>query len=100
MAEDKKKNDRVSAVMGGKKSDKKEDKKPAKKKGGKKTKGMHVRKADSGGYVVKHDAPEGEAVGEEHVMPDMAALQSHISERLEGEEAPQGASPAPTPAVV
>jgi hypothetical protein len=96
MAEEKK-NDRVSEVLGGKKPSKKSDKKPAKKKGGKKTKGMHVRKADSGGYIAKHDSgPDGQP-GEEHALPDMAALQAHMNDRMEGPEEP-ASSGMPVPA--
>lgn len=85
-----KKNDRVAALMGGKK---KSEKKPAKKKGGKKVKGMHVRKADSGGFIAKHDAPD-EGAAEEHVLPDMAALQSHMSDHMgEDEVGPAPVSP-------
>jgi hypothetical protein len=87
--------DRVSEVMGGKKS----SKKPAKKKGGKKTKGMHVRKATSGGYIAKHDAPEPGAEQEEHALPDMAALQEHMAQNLQGEEEPGGGMPAPAQAM-
>lgn len=80
----KEKNDRVSAVLGGKKSSKKSAKKKAKK-----VAGMHVRKAANGGFITKHDdAPEGE----ENALQDMAALQGHMQDHM-GEEA--GGVPAP-----
>lgn len=79
MAEEKKA-DRVSEVMGGRKKKSKKSKK-----GGKKTKGMYIRRATSGGYIAKHDAPEGQAVGDEHVLPDMDALKAHLDDHLEGE---------------
>jgi hypothetical protein len=77
--------DRVSAVMGGKKS----SKKPAKKKA-KKVAGMHVRKAANGGFITKHDdAPDGE----ENALQDMAGLQQHMSDHM-GDEPQAGAAPA------
>ena len=88
-----------------KKAEKKEPKKDEKKdskKSVKKVKGMHVRKVH-GGFHVKHDTEPAEAgsnVGpqqsEEHVMPDMGALQDHMSQYMgdEGAEEPSAAAPA------
>lgn len=86
--------DRVSEVLGGKKKSK--GKKSAKKKAPKQVKGMHVRKAANGGFISKHDAPEGEE-GEEHALQDMAALQAHMQDHMGGEE-PAGGVPSPAAA--
>jgi hypothetical protein len=87
---------------GEKEGEKKAEKKPAKKV--KKVKGMHVRKATSGGFIVKHDMDNAGAPSdgkmpeqEEHAIPDMAALQSHMQDHM-GEEASAGAPAAAAPA--
>ncbi len=85
---------------GEKEGEKKAEKKPAKKV--KKVKGMHVRKATSGGFIVKHDMDNvgGPSDGkmpeqEEHAIPDMAALQSHMQDHMGEEEAgPSAGAPA------
>ncbi len=85
---------------GEKEGEKKAEKKPAKKV--KKVKGMHVRKATSGGFIVKHDMDNvgGPSDGkmpeqEEHAVPDMAALQSHMQDHMGEEEAgPSAGAPA------
>ena len=95
----KKTSDKHNPAHETKKEEKKEDKKPAKK-AGKKVKGMHVRRATSGGFIVKHDmdnsagagAPQGEP--EEHAIPDMASLQSHMQDHMGDEEAPSAGAPA------
>jgi hypothetical protein len=73
------------------------DKKTEKKKGKHKVKGMHVRKADSGGFIAKHEdmMPGEDGVmppPQEHVLPDMGALQQHMQDHMgeEQEEMPQG----------
>jgi hypothetical protein len=86
------------------KGEKEGEKKPAAKKSGKKVKGMHIRKAHSGGFIVKHDmSTEAGADGkmpeqEEHAIPDMAALQSHMQDHMGDEEASAGAPAAAAPA--
>lgn len=61
---------------------------------------MHITKAHSGGYMIKHihDNPVMHP-DEDHVAPDADALQDHIEEHMgepEGEGAPaQGAAPQP-----
>jgi hypothetical protein len=90
-----------------KKETKKEEKaegehKPAekKKKSGKKVKGMHVRRATSGGFIVKHDMdasaePTGKPMEqEEHVIPDIAALHDHMEQHMGDEEAAAPAAQA------
>jgi hypothetical protein len=85
------------------KSEKETEKKPAKKKG-KKVKGMHVRKATSGGFIVKHDMSTDKAEPmqeqEEHAIPDMAALHAHMADHMGEEEAgaEPGAAAAAAPA--
>jgi hypothetical protein len=73
-------------VMGGK----------SKKKKSGKVKHMHIRHATSGGYIVGHDMAQtpGQPMQEpeEHAVPDIAALQSHVQEHMqeppEQEQAP------------
>jgi hypothetical protein len=91
-----------------KKETKKEEKaegehKPAekdkKKKSGKKVKGMHVRRATSGGFIVKHDMDTSEEPGkpmeqEEHAIPDIAALHDHMEQHMGDEEAAAPAAQA------
>lgn len=67
-----------------------------------KVKEMHVRKADSGGYISRHEmekpmSPEEGGPGgptppeETHVLPDMKALQDHMAQHLPEQE-PEGQS--------
>ncbi len=71
--------------------EKKVSKKPvAPKKKVKRAKGMHIRHATSGGFIVKHDPMSGPEMGkmaepEEHAKPDMAALLAHVQEHMGGE---------------
>ena|ERR1700726_4880207 len=58
---------------------------------------MHVRRGHSGGFIVKHHhAPDDQGMvpeSEEHVVPDMDALQSHMQEGM-GDQPPVGGMPA------
>jgi hypothetical protein len=73
------------------------EKKPEKKKGKKgKTKEIHARRADSGGYIAKHDMLPEEMEGkmlqppqQEHVLPDIEALKQHMQDHLGPEEEEQ-----------
>jgi hypothetical protein len=84
------------------KAEKETEKKPAKK--AKQVKGMHVRKATSGGFIVKHDMekPMDGSVPmqdqEEHAIPDMAALHAHMADHMGEDEAQPGAAAAAAPA--
>jgi hypothetical protein len=84
------------------KSEKETKKKPAKK--AKKTKGMHVSIATSGGYIAKHDMEkptDGSVSSQEqevHVLPDMAALHAHMADHMGEDEAQPGAAAAAAPA--
>jgi hypothetical protein len=79
---------RSKAGMGGKKSSKKSGKKPH---------SIHIRRGKSGGFIATHhhqaddggQAPEPE----DHVVPDLQSLQSHIAENM----GDQGAAPPPSP---
>jgi hypothetical protein len=70
------------------------DKKTEKKKGKKgKTKTMHIRKADSGGFVANHDMLPEEMEGkmqqpppQEHVLPDLENLKAHVQDHFGDEE--------------
>lgn len=74
---------------------KKSDKKSAKKQ----VKGMHVRRAKSGGFIAKHDMDEGQTgQPDEHVLPDMSALQSHVDDHMGGEMQESAPAPAASPA--
>jgi hypothetical protein len=64
---------------------------------------MHVRRGKSGGFIVKHHhEPDEQGMAEapeEHVVPDMSALQSHMQENM-GDQPPVGGAPAAGPAPV
>lgn len=78
--------------------EKKSEKKSKKKKH--QVKAMHVRKADSGGYVATHELPSDESgmpqPNQEHVLPDLNALKEHM-DHFEPEQGGEQA-PAPMPA--
>jgi len=85
--------------MAEKKPEKKSEKKKAGKKG--KTKEIHARRADSGGYIAKHDMMPEEMEGkmqqppqQEHVLPDIEALKQHMQDHLGPEEEEQEGQPA------
>lgn len=84
------KESRATSHMGGKKS--------GKAKSGKKPHSIHVRRAHSGGFVATHHhkmADDGSMPeDEEHVIPDMQALQQHMQDNM-GDQgaAPQGPPP-------
>ena len=62
---------------------------------GARARALHVRRASSGGFIVRHEGgpePKG-GPDEEHVVPDMAALQQHIAGAL-GDGGEAGAIPA------
>jgi len=80
--------------------EKKTEKKKPTKKG--KTKTMHIRKADSGGFVANHDMLPEEMEGkmqqpppQEHVLPDLSALQDHVGQHFGPEEEEQTQQPMP-----
>lgn len=80
-------NTRSKAGMGGKKSSKKSGKKPH---------SIHVKRGKSGGFIATHhhQAEDGQAPEpEDHVIPDLQSLQSHMAENM----GDQGAAPAPSP---
>jgi hypothetical protein len=85
--------DRAKSVMGGKKS----KSKSKAKKSGKHPHSVHVRRGKSGGFIAEHhfkNGPEEEMQEpEEHVLPDMASLQAHMSDHM-GDQPDQ---PAPIP---
>jgi hypothetical protein len=56
-----------------------------------KVKAMHIRKADSGGFVAQHEMPPDLETGvtppgQEHVLPDIGALQQHVGDHFGDEE--------------
>lgn len=61
---------------------------------------MHIRKAASGGYIVKHqhetpEPPEPPQPDQEHVVPDMEALHEHMDEHMGDQPAAGEAEEAP-----
>jgi len=84
-----------------KKHESKSESKPKKHK----VKIMHIRKADSGGYVAGHELPPDMMTGkvppeQEHILPDIEAMKQHVQDHMgpdEEEGQPAGATPAPTP---
>ena len=99
------KTERAAASMGGSKA----KKKPAKKKSaskkpsagkpaGRKPTEMHIRHAANGGYIVKHDlkGPAGQMDSEEHQLPDIDSLQSHVGDNMSQDEENPGAMQPPT----
>jgi hypothetical protein len=62
--------------------------KPKKEGKGKHPKEVHVRRGASGGYIAKHLHEPGEdgqmppENGEEHVLPDKAAMLAHMDEHM------------------
>lgn len=86
------KNSRAKSAMGGHGSKKsKSTHKPHE---------VHVRRGHSGGFVVRHShkpSDTGEMPpDEEHVVPDMAALQQHMQDSM-GDQPPAPATPPPDP---
>lgn len=87
---------RSKAGMGGSK--------PKSKSSSKKPHEIHVKRAHGGGFIAKHHHKskpgEDQQEPEEHVVPDMDALQQHLQDNLGDQPAagmpPQGA-PAPAP---
>jgi hypothetical protein len=70
------------------------EKKPEKKKGKKgKTKSMHVRKADSGGFIANHQMQPDDAgmaqPDQEHILQDLPQLQQHMADHFGPEEEEQ-----------
>ena len=81
-----------SGMGGGKKSSKKSGKKPH---------SIHVRRGKSGGFIAEHhfksSSPEEMAPEtEEHVLPDVQALQAHMADHM-GDQPDQQAESAPPP---
>jgi hypothetical protein len=68
--------------------EKKAEKKSNKKKH--KVKSMHIRKADNGGFIAQHELPPDEQgapqPGQEHILPDIGALQQHVGDHFGDEE--------------
>ena len=97
------KSSRAKSHMGG---GKKSSKSGGSKKGGhKKVHTMHIRHANNGGYIATHDfeSPAGGGGGpmpksEDHILPDMEALQAHVGDHMAQEQEPQGPPPGAAPA--
>lgn len=67
----------------------------------KQVKGMHIRRATSGGFIAKHDMDKTAEPGmdqEEHALPDMGAVQQHISDHMGGEMGAEGGDQGGSPA--
>ena len=80
--------------------EKKSEHKTEKKHGKSKVKGMHVRKAENGGYISTHELLNDPMTGkagpeQEHILPDLAALKEHMNHFEPQEEEEQAASAAP-----
>lgn len=92
MAESKHSSSRAKSSMGSKsKSGKKSGKKPH---------SIHVRRGKSGGFIAEHhfkndstDPSDMAPEPEEHVLPDMNSLQSHMAENMGDQEPAQAPSP-------
>ena len=81
---------RAHSVLGGKSKSASKGKHPH---------SIHVRRGKSGGYIAEHhfkaespDQPTPES--EEHVLPDLEALQSHMADNM-GDQPDQEAQPSP-----
>jgi len=85
MAEKDKKESPAKKVLGGKKKSKRH------------VKEMHIRHAKSGGYIARHDLEKGQAgeppEQEEHILPDLSALQNHVAENMQPQEEAAPAAP-------
>lgn len=83
-------NSRAKSVMGGKKS--------SSKKSGHRPHHIEIHRGKSGGFIVHHhfksDAGEMPQESEQHVVPDMNSLQSHVADNM----GDQGPAPAPAAA--
>lgn len=68
-----------SAVMGGLSKPKGGGKKSAAK-----THSIHIRRADGGGFIAKHElmGKDGETGTAEHILPNMDALQGHVQQAM------------------
>lgn len=87
-----------SAMSGGSKKSSKKSKTK------KHPKEMHIRRGKSGGFIAKHihdtdpDAPGmAPEPDEEHVLPNLDALHSHIDANMGDQAAAPQAEPAPDP---
>lgn len=78
------------------------------KKSGKKPHSIHVRHAASGGYIATHHhKPSKESMldssePEDHILPDMQALQQHMADNMpqpedQGQPSPDQSGGAPPP---
>lgn len=81
---------RAHSVLGGKSKSASKGKKPH---------SIHVRRGKSGGYIAEHhfkaDSPDQPIPeSEEHVLPDLEALQSHMADNM-GDQPDQEAQPSP-----
>ena len=81
---------RAKSMMGGKKS--------SGKKSGKKPHHIEIHRGKSGGFIVHHhfkaDAGGMPEEPEQHVVPDVGALQDHVADTM----GDQGPAPSPSPA--
>lgn len=65
---------------------------------------MEIRHGAKGGFIVEHKKPVSESMAsgpqepEEHVIPNMAALQQHVQDNLGDSQPAQGAEPDPAEA--
>jgi hypothetical protein len=64
-----------------------------KKSSGSKAHSIHIHRGKSGGFILHHHPKDPGGAVEQHVLPDLAALQQHIGDQM----GDQGAAPAPTP---
>lgn len=64
-----------------------------KKSSGAKAHSMHIHRGKSGGFVVNHHPKEAGGPVDTHVIPDLQALQAHLSSQM----GDQGPAPAPSP---
>lgn len=60
---------------------------------------MHIRRAKTGGFIVRHDMEDATGnpqASEEHAVPDSEALHDHVEDAF-GEGQPQEPEQAPEP---
>lgn len=85
--------------LGGEKKSKSKKKKSKSGGSSKKLRAMHIRKARSGGFIAQHEhEPSDDGAptpSDEHVVPDLKALQEHIGDHFQdGEEADEAEQPS------
>lgn len=90
------KQSRAKAAMGGKKKSSKKKKKSGKaRKFGVRDR-MTITRTANKKFNARHDYSDGGA--EDHGLQDLDELKQHLDDHFGGEEEPQGAMPAPSPA--